>query len=109
MENLTYLDQKNISFDAIIFLASFHHLDTEQKRIDTLTDIQNLLASHGRIYLTNWNLHDQKQYDPSRKTAGEYEIKIGTYSRYYHGFTLSELTSLFKEAGFKIEEHRVFE
>ena len=63
-------DMVNIegSFDAIVFLASFHHLGN-----------------------------------------GDFDIKIGEFSRYYHGFTLIELEELFKETEYEIIENRIFE
>lgn len=59
--------------------------------------------------MTNWNLLDQERYKKSHRWDGDFDIKIGAYSRYYHGFTLSELESLFLEAGYDIIENWVFE
>ncbi len=96
-------------YSSILLLASFHHLETEEERIQVLQNIRWFLRPHGRIYMTNWNLRDQPKYDTMNKSDGEYNIKIWEYSRYYHGFTLDELATLFREVGFEIEEHRVFE
>lgn len=96
-------------FDSILLLASFHHLDFVWDRLVVLHDLKSLLSPNGRIYMTNWNLRDQSKYDAMKKSDGEYDIKIGEYSRYYHGFTLEELTSLFQEADYTIEENRIFE
>ena len=43
-------------YEAIIFLASFHHLENETERIRVLKNAGKILASNGKIYLTNWNL-----------------------------------------------------
>ncbi len=43
-------------YEAIIFLASFHHLENETERIHVLKNAGKILASNGKIYLTNWNL-----------------------------------------------------
>lgn len=59
--------------------------------------------------MTNWNLRKQSRYENSYRGNGDYDIKIGAYSRYYHGFTLDELSSLFHDAGYTIIEHRIFE
>ena len=59
--------------------------------------------------MTNWNLRDQPRYADSHRGDGDYDIKIGAYLRYYHGFTLEELEELFHEAGYQILEHRIFE
>ena len=109
MEHLSGLESQISKYDAIIFLASYHHLDTTEHRIKTLQYAKKFLAPHGRIYMTNWNLRDQARYRDSEMSEGEYEIKIWAYSRYYHGFTLGELESLFSESRYTIVEHRIFE
>ncbi len=53
MENIDSLNQ---TFDAIVFIASFHHLDTEAKRKEVLRKTANLLNPGGIIMMTNWNL-----------------------------------------------------
>ncbi len=98
----------NGSFDAILFLASFHHLETQAERIQVLNDAKKLLSPNGRIYMTNWNLRDQTKYEASHRWNGDYDIKIGAYSRYYRGFTLDELTELFEETEYQIVENRIF-
>jgi len=37
-------------------IASFHHLDTIEKRENVLTQLQKLLTPTGKIYITNWAL-----------------------------------------------------
>jgi hypothetical protein len=59
--------------------------------------------------MTNWNLRDQPKYVSSHRGDGEFDIKIGEYSRYYHGFTTDELAGLFDMTGWQIVENRVFE
>ena len=104
-------DMVNIegSFDAIVFLASFHHLESQVERIQVLKDIKKLLHPNGRIYMTNWNLREQSKYEKSHRGNGDFDIKIGEFSRYYHGFTLIELEELFKETEYEIIENRIFE
>jgi SAM-dependent methyltransferase len=108
MEELEKLGQET-QYDAIIFLASFHHLDTEEKRKKVLRDLHPLLTENGTIYMTNWNLRDQERYQKNHQGNGDFHIKIGAFERYYHGFTLSELETLFRETGWHIVENRIFE
>jgi len=44
------------TFDVLLFLASFHHLQSQADRIQVLQDAKKLLQPNGRIYMTNWNL-----------------------------------------------------
>lgn len=106
MQDIWDLDE---SFDVLLFLASFHHLESRQERIQVLQDAKKFLNPNGRIYMTNWNLLEQERYQKNHRWNGEFDIKIGEFVRYYHGFTLSEISELFKEAGYQIIENRIFE
>lgn len=106
MQNITTIDR---SYGALLFLASFHHLETQIERINLLRDAKKLLIPGGRIYMTNWNLIDQLKYKTSHRWNGDYDIKIGQFSRYYHGFTVDELAELFEETGYRVIEHRIFD
>lgn len=57
----------NDQFDAIIFLASFHHLESKDERIQVLRDSKRLLNPNGKIYMTNWNLLEQERYRASHQ------------------------------------------
>jgi tRNA (uracil-5-)-methyltransferase TRM9 len=96
-------------YDAIVLLASFHHLGTREERLQCLKNLKDYLAQDGSAYMTNWNLRDQEKYTKNHRGNSDYAIKIGEYTRYYHGFTLAELENLFLEAGWDIQENRIFE
>lgn len=98
-----------LNVNAIILLASFHHLKTRDERKKVLENIRSLIAPGGRLYMTNWNLRDQEKYEKSHRWNGDYNIKIWAYSRYYHGFTLDELETLFSETWWDIVSSRIFE
>lgn len=70
-------------FDGIFFIASFHHLATEEERIGVLRQAQKLLSDTGKIAMINWNLLDpsQTRYEPSKIAdhpdgSADFEIKI---------------------------------
>ena len=106
MRNLEWVDG---DFDIILLIASFHHLETVIERMTVLDSLQCLLAPHGIIFMTNWNLRDQEMYRDSYLGNGDYSIKIGAYTRYYHGFTVNELDRLFRVNDYTIIENRIFE
>jgi tRNA (uracil-5-)-methyltransferase TRM9 len=96
------------TFDAILFLASYHHLKTKEERIQVLKESKKLLNPNGRLYMTNWNLRDQERYQKCHRGHGDFDIKIGEFTRYYHGFTVDELDELFRETGWKTIKNEVF-
>ena len=106
MQDIATIDR---SFDALLFLASFHHLESRIERTQVLQDSKKLMNPNGQIYMTNWNLQDQAKYETSHRWDGDYDIKIGVYSRYYHGFTVDELAELFEETGYRVIENRIFD
>lgn len=111
--NMKELDLTD-TYDYIFFIASFHHLDTEESRVHTLVSCKKLLKPWGKIFLTNWNLIEQERYSTSitrtyEDNSADFSIKFGEYERYYHGFTLDSLQKLYKTSGFITEEHTIFE
>lgn len=92
-------------FDVIFFVASFHHLSTRRERISVLQQAKKLLSKTGKILMINWNLLDptQEKYQSSiiaeyPDGSADYEIKIGSHTRFYHAFSEAEYTSLAAEA-----------
>jgi len=62
--------------------------------------------------MTNWHLLGEKlfpKYETMHRGNGDFDIKIGAYSRYYHGFRGEELAELFNRSGYTILEHGVSE
>lgn len=112
MNHLEKLSNSDNSYDVIVFIASFHHLHTEQERKAVLNKAKKLLKEGGIIMMTNWNLLWETlfaKYEKSHQGGGDFRIKIGTYERYYHGFTVMELEALFVENGYSLLSNQVFE
>ncbi|MDD3144947.1 MAG: class I SAM-dependent methyltransferase [Candidatus Gracilibacteria bacterium] len=120
--NLDMLDLdkiENQKYDFIFLIASFHHLQTIDERIEVLNKIKSLLKSDGKIFFTNWYLNsslnnEKYKNDVILNTENEfgsldYNIYFGEYPRFYHCFTLKELNYLFQKTGFEVIENRCFE
>ena len=116
MLDIEILERK---FDIIFMIASFHHLDTSEKRVEFLKKVSSILNDWWYICMTNWNLYSDinssKYSDSIIKDSKnsfwnfDFHIKFWEYLRYYHGFNTTELESLFLNNWFKICENRVFE
>ncbi|GAB0174285.1 MAG: hypothetical protein HHAS10_01640 [Candidatus Altimarinota bacterium] len=96
-------------FDAIILLASFHHLETTEERATCLENIKKYLSPKGSLYMTNWNLLEQEKYAKNHRGNGDFDIKIGEHTRYYHGFKLDELQDIFIKGGFYAKWNKLSE
>lgn len=92
-------------YDAIFFIASYHHLFSYAERVNVLNQAVQSLSKNGKIYMTNWNLlHPlQEKYSRSRIVSypdwsADFDIKIGAHSRMYHSFSEEEYNHLAKKS-----------
>lgn len=109
MLNIDKLDTK---FDIVFFIASFHHLDSQEKRLEVLKKIKNILNKDWLILMTNWNLfskENSQKYSEILPWTWDFQIKIWKFNRYYHGFNLEELEELFIKSDLQISENRIWE
>jgi len=117
--NMLNLEKINKKFKYIFFIASFHHLDNIEDRINVLKKAYDLLEEDWVIFMTNWSLNsdlNKEKYSESIVKWSEnkfwsldYNIKIWKFNRYYHSFCISELTYLFENTWFNIIENKEFE
>lgn len=105
-------------FNAIFFIASFHHLEDDISRKAVLKKTAKLLKPGGIILMTNWNLlweKNMEKYGASKILWSEnefgwadFQIKIWEFKRFYHSFTHDEIQHLFRGTWLIIEENVLF-
>jgi len=115
LELETLWDKK---YDCIFFIASFHHLENTQQRLDTLEKVVTILNDWGYIFMTNWSLEsdlNKEKYAPSiiensRNTYGwvDFLVKLWEYKRFYHCFSIEELNNIFTKADLNVRENKEF-
>ena len=104
------------SVDVIFCIAALQHIPGVDFQQKALEEMKRVLRPGGKVILSNWNLfgdwglkqvqvgkyHDMGNGDflvPWRDAEGEI---LG--ERYYHGFRVEEIESLFTGAGFVVDE-----
>ncbi len=121
---MTDLPCANDSQDAVVMIASLHHLLRREDRQKALAEAKRVLRPGGLLYITAINLWPRKywslffQKKPGLATLTEEERgfvgfadvflpwtwKVGApVYRYYHAFTKRELRKLATRAGFDLE------
>tara|TARA_Y100000389_G_scaffold204581_1_gene258133 strand:- start:110 stop:724 length:615 start_codon:yes stop_codon:yes gene_type:complete len=100
---------KNNTYDAIISIASFHHLSTNERRISALKEMYRVLKPGGTILISIWSLKQpqktKRKFDKYGDTIVKWTKYNDIYDRYYYIFKISEITDLFKSCHFKINSH----
>lgn len=115
--NFQIIDMLNIDkvwqkFDIIFFIASFHHLENIEDRLNVLNKAKNLLNIGWVIMITNRNLlweNNYKKYEKSCLWNSDFDIKIGKHKRFYHWFQVEELERLFNSCELTIIVNDIFE
>ncbi len=98
------------SFDAVLAVASIHHLPSEEERVTALREIARVLRPGGRAFVTVWAL-EQPRFDYLLETrAGPYAWvpwRAGgkDVQRFYHLFADGELRDLVLRAGLRVERY----
>ena len=102
---ITDLKVRNNSADAIICIATFHHLSSYDNRIKALKELKRLVKTNGKILLSVWAKEQPKK---TRITFDSYGDNIvywkKKYPRYYYIFELEEIKLLFNEVKLNIDK-----
>ncbi len=110
------LSFKDKSFDRIIMIAVFHHLDNLQKRKQALQEIFRIMKSKGRLLISCWLRTHPRFAKEDLKTIieqGEKDVLVPwtmpdktKIMRYYYLFEKQEFEDLIKNANFRIISSR---
>ncbi|MBU3918623.1 class I SAM-dependent methyltransferase [Patescibacteria group bacterium] len=111
------------SFDKVFCLSVLHHIPSKSFRIKFLKEIKRVLKPKGELFLTVWDLEDNKKarkllfkytmfkllgktkldfkdiFYPFKNSKGEVLMQ-----RYVHNFSLRELKKFLQKAGFIIKK-----
>lgn len=109
LSDMTVLPFENNSVDAIISIASFHHLATCDRRIKALNELKRVLKPGGKILLSVW----AKDQPEKTKRKFEYGDNIVPWNknnvihmRYYYIFKLKEIRQCFEAVGLTELSHQ---
>lgn len=108
LSNMTNINLPSNSTEAIISIASFHHLSSTENRINALSEMARLIKpTTGKILLSVWSI---KQPTKTKVTFNKYGDTIvlwnNKYTRYYYIFQIDEIMNLFEKVGLKVLEHK---
>ena len=103
------------SFDKVFSISVFHHIPSEELRLQFLKEIKRILKPKGILILTVWNLWQKryfllilkftllKIFFRSKLDFKDIFIPWGKkIDRYFHCFTKSEIEKLIKKVNLKI-------
>jgi tRNA (uracil-5-)-methyltransferase TRM9 len=98
IRNLPY---ENNTFDNVIAIATYHHLETKD-RFPALQELKRVLKPGGEAYITVWNRYLPRFWFKRQQLLIPWKMKDQTLYRYYNLFTRGQLVSVARKADFEI-------
>ncbi|MFB6246901.1 MAG: class I SAM-dependent methyltransferase [Candidatus Pacearchaeota archaeon] len=101
------LPYKNNFFDAIICIATLHCLQTEEKRLNAISEIYRVLKPGSETLIEVWNKNSDRFKNAPKEKYIAWRDKG---QRYYYLYEREEILEQFRKKGFEIKEeleHRV--
>lgn len=109
LSDMCQLPFEDNSFDAILSIASFHHLSIPERREKGLKEMRRILKPGGKILMSVWSITQPENsknygkfvYGPNIVPwKNKYGVVEG--ERYYYIFQIKELTDLILDEDFNI-------
>ena len=93
--NMTYITYPDNSFDNIICIAVYHHLDNNKDRKKALNEMYRILKPGGKVFIQVWAMEqplNSRRKFTKRDECVTWKNKDGVvYYRYYHIYPKGEL------------------
>lgn len=97
--NLPYIDD---SFDWAVAVATYHHIENSEERLQALKELRRVLRPGGEAFITVWNKWQPRFWLKAKDMMVPWRSREKTLYRYYHLFSYRELEELARQAGFEV-------
>ncbi|PIO08696.1 hypothetical protein COU59_00515 [Candidatus Pacearchaeota archaeon CG10_big_fil_rev_8_21_14_0_10_34_12] len=93
---------KDNFFDAAIFIAALHCLETQEKRRKSLEELFRVLKRNSEVLVTVWDKNQEKFKNEKKEVIIPWKYEGKEYPRHYYLYETHEILGLLKNGGFKI-------
>ena len=108
--NITDVKLSNQIADGLICIAVFHHLSTQEHRIEALKEMKRLVKPGGKILLSVWSIDQPLKTRRKFNDFGNNIVVWNSYGRiferYYYIFKIDEIKNLFRLVGLSLISHQ---
>jgi tRNA (uracil-5-)-methyltransferase TRM9 len=89
-------------FDWAIAVATFHHIEDSEGRLQAFKELYRVLKPGGEAFITVWNKWQPRFWFKSKNAKVPWRSGEKTLNRYYYLFSYREIEKTARQAGFKI-------
>ena len=97
-----FLPFPDSSFDWVISVATYHHIQGSQERQRAFEELRRILKPEGEAFITVWNRGQPRFWFKSKEQQVPWRLREKTVYRYYHLFSYRELRKLLVKTGWEI-------
>jgi tRNA (uracil-5-)-methyltransferase TRM9 len=90
------------SFDWAVAVATYHHLQSRQSRLQAMLELARVMKDGGEAFVTVWNRWQPAFWFRRKEMHVAWRTKEAVLQRYYYLFSRGEFESVAREAGFNI-------
>ena len=114
---LPYIPLNDSTVDAVLYIATLHHLPTVEERVNSLEEVARVLKSGGEMLVSVWAIEQAKfesEFSKHRILAMEpgdvslpwtRQVDCQIFYRYYHFFAKEEFLELFEDNDLEVVEY----
>ena len=96
--DVRYLPFSDNSFDWAIAVATYHHIDNKEARLQALQELRRVLKPGGEAFITVWNRWQPRFWLKSKNILVPWHSRDRTLNRYYYLFSFRELEQVARNA-----------
>ncbi|MFC1901958.1 class I SAM-dependent methyltransferase [Chloroflexota bacterium] len=100
--DVCHLPYSEATFDRAIAVATYHHVNGKEDRLQALQELSRILKPGGEAFITVWNRWQPRFWFRRREVTVPWRTRYKTFSRYYYLFSYRELERLAGKAGFTV-------
>lgn len=98
----THLPYSDNSFEYAIGVATYHHIQGDNGRLQALRELHRVLKPGGEAFITVWNRWQPRFWLRRKEIEVPWRTGGDTLYRYYYLFSYREIEKLIKKAGFEV-------
>lgn len=90
------------SFDWVIAVAVYHHIEGKEDRSHAFRELRRVLKVGGEAFITVWNRWQRRFFFSGKQVVVPWKTKSGMLPRYHYLYSYREIEKILEDQGFTL-------